>query len=365
MRRNAVFSPTPGAGVPAACALLFGIGLAAIYSVSLPEDRNWPEKHLLSAFVALCCAVAIFQCPLRRLRRYSPAAMAAAIVAMTAVFAFEPSGGAHRWLKIGGFSLQPSELCKWAALLTAAHYASRPLYKRAQTEFVAPVVFWLLPPLCLLALQSDYGTLILVAVSALAILFVSGLDLRLTGALAALLALASAPLILLAPYRMQRLASFIDPFAAAGGYHQKQALIAFVQGGVWGRGAERSVLKWEFLPKGHNDFIAAIIGEETGLVGILAVCILFAVVAGGAIKIGNAAESRGEIFGALYSFGFAAMLSAQAFIHIGGNLALLPSKGLTLPLVSYGGSSLLATGLMLGVLMRVDYENRAEAARGI
>lgn len=364
MQRN-TFSPPLDAGIPAACALLFGIGLTAIYSMSLSEGTDWPVNHLISAGIAVCAAAAIFQCPLHLLRRFTPLIMTAVLVALALVFAFSSSGGAHRWLRIGGLSLQPSELCKWAVLLMAAHYASRPLYKRRQVAFVMPVAYWLCPVLFLLILQSDYGTLLLVVVSVLAILFIAGLDLRLTGGLTLLFAGTSALLILFAPYRMQRLASFVDPFVAAGGYHQKQALIAFVQGGIWGKGAERSVLKWEFLPQAHTDFIAAIIGEEMGLVGLLGVCALFAVVAGRAIKIGNAAAARDEIFGALFAFGCAIMLSAQAFIHLGGNLALLPSKGLTLPLVSYGGSSLLATGLMLGVLMRVDYENRMDGARGI
>ena len=363
MRRSFV-SPALDATVPAAAALLFGIGLAAIYSTSLPEGKSWPVRHLLSAVFAVAAAAVVLRCPLRVLRHFVPALMALVILLLAAVFFFDPAGGAKRWLKIGGLSLQPSELCKWTALLIAAHYASRPSYK-TRRGFVAPVAFWLVTPLFLIILQSDYGTLALVSFTIIFVLFVAGMDLRLTLGLIAVLAVASVPLIMLAPYRMQRLAGFVDPFTAEGGYHQKQALIAFAQGGFWGRGAERSVLKWKFLPEGHNDFIAAIIGEEMGLAGLLVVCALFIWLAGRAIRIGNDAESRGEVFGALFSFGAALMLSLQAFIHIGGNVALLPSKGLTLPLVSYGGSSLLATGLILGVLMRVDYENRKDAAGGI
>ncbi len=346
------------ASVPAACLALLGVGLAAIYSVSLVEGAVWTEKQMLWAALALAAGCATLKCSLSSMRRYACPLMLAVTAALASVFLFEGRNGAQRWIHFGGGALQPTEFCKWAALLLAAHYGSRPQYKRRQMAFVLPIAAWLAMPLLLIGLQPDFGALVLIMAVALVVLFISGLDLRWLLALAALAALLAALLVWAEPYRMRRLGGFVDPFESGSGYNQKHALIAFMFGGFWGSGAVRSIQKWGYLPEPHNDFIIAIIGEEMGLAGFLVVCGLFAIIIGRAIKIGNAAESRGEIFGALYAFGFAAMLSVQVFINIGGNFALLPFKGFTLPLVSYGGSSLLATGLMLGVLMRIDYENR-------
>lgn len=345
-------------GIPIACALLFGIGLTAIYSVSLAADAGWTTKQLMWAPLAAAAAASAACCSLSSLRRHVGWLMAAVIVGLVAALFFEPSHGANRWLRFGGLSLQPSEFCKWSVLLMAAHYASRPHYQRRQTVFVLPVILWLAMPLALLVLQRDFGALILISLTALVILFLAGLGLRWVALLAMLLTILAVILIYLEPYRMQRLTSFIDPFTAVGGYNQKNAIMAFVLGELWGRGIGRSVENWGYLVEPHNDFIVAIIGEEMGLIGFLAVCALLAFIVGRTLTIGVVAEKRGEVFGALYAFGFAAMLTAQSFINIGGNLALLPFKGFTLPLLSYGGSSLLATGLMLGVLIRVDYENR-------
>lgn len=361
MRSN-LSSPPLDLTVPAACALLLATGFAAVYSVSLPGDKNWIGRHMAFALAASVVALAMLRCPLSSLRRRILHLTVGTTVALAAVFLFEPAGGAQRWIRFGGFSFQPGELCKWTSLLVAAHYASRPHYQRRQSAFVRPVLLSLSLPLLLMACQPDFGSPALVAFAVLVILFLSGLSVRLMLILLALTCVLAVLMIWLEPYRVRRLTSFADPFIADGGYAQKQALVALAQGEWFGRGLERSVSKWEFLPAAHNDFIAAIIGEETGLFGLLLLFSLFALLAQRAIAIGNAAEARGEIFGALYAFGCAAMLSAQAGIHIGVNLALLPPKGLTLPLVSYGGSSLLVTGLMLGVLMRVDYENRSDSS---
>ncbi|MGI9306630.1 MAG: FtsW/RodA/SpoVE family cell cycle protein [Gammaproteobacteria bacterium] len=359
MRNNA---PMLDATVPAACLLLFGAGLAAMYSVSLAQNTGWAGKQLLWAVLSAAAGGAVLACSLSSLRRFACPLMLAVIAALAASFFFEPRNGAQRWIAVGAWSLQPSEFCKWAALLLAAHYASRPQYRRRQTAFVLPIAAWLCLPLGLIALQPDFGALLLISFVALAVLFLSGLSLRWVIALCVLLVVAAVFLAWAEPYRMQRLGSFIDPFQSEdGGYNQKHALIAFTLGGFWGAGIMRGIQQWGYLPEPHNDFIIAIIGEELGLTGFLAVCALFFYIVQRAVAIGGAAEKRGEIFGALYAYGCASMLGAQALINIGGNVSLLPFKGFTLPLVSYGGSSLLATGLMLGTLMRVDYENRQDS----
>ena len=348
--------------VLAACLALFAIGVTVIYSISLAQDGAWVYKQLLSGIIAVAAAAAMLKISLSSIRRYVILIMAATILMMCLPFLFEPRNGAYRWVSIGIWSLQPAEFFKWTALLIVAYYASRPHYQRRQVAFVLPVIAWLIVPLTLVILQRDFGTLILVFMMALVVLFLAGLDLRLVTPLLILFLIVAALLIFSEPYRVQRFMSFSDPFVNDGGYHQRHALIAFFLGGIWGSGVERSIQKWGYLPEPHNDFIIAIIGEEMGLVGVFAVCILLAFIVGRAIRIGNAAQSRGDVFGALYALGFASLLTLQSFINIGGNLSLLPFKGFTLPLVSYGGSSLLTMGLMLGVLMRIDWENRQEGA---
>lgn len=349
--------------IPGACLLLFGAGLSAIYSVSLAQGAGWAGKQLLWGSVAAGGAAVMLCCSLSALRRSARALALLSIAGLLAAFFFEPRNGAHRWISWGGFSVQPSEFCKLTALLIAAHYASRPQYKRRQMEFVLPVMGWLALFLIPVALQRDFGGVMLIAFAGLAVLFLSGLDMKWVCGLAIAAAVAGLLLVLMEPYRLRRVSAFVDPFAdgSGAGYNQKHALIAFAMGGFWGRGAERSIEKWGYLPESHNDFIIAIIGEEWGLAGFFLVCGLLAYVAARALKIGGAAAARGETFGALYSYGFAAMLAAQSFVNIGGSLALMPFKGFTLPFVSYGGSSLAATGMMLGALMRVDLENRRAA----
>ncbi|MGU9951243.1 MAG: FtsW/RodA/SpoVE family cell cycle protein [Gammaproteobacteria bacterium WSBS_2016_MAG_OTU1] len=347
-------------GIVIACTALLTIGMMAIYSVSLSQNTNWAEKQFVWAVLAAAAAAAMSSCSLSVLRRHARHLMALAICGLMAVFLFEAHNGAHRWISFGGWSLQPSEFFKWTALLATAYFASRAQYKIRQSVFIKPVALWVLAPLLIIALQRDFGALVLVATVTLIMLFLSGLDLRWIVFLCVLFIAFAVLMVLFEPYRMQRLTSFIDPFSALGGYNQKHSLIAFVLGGLWGSGVGRSIEKWGYLPEAHNDFIISIIAEENGLIGVLIVCSLLMFIAIRAFKIGDAAAARDETFGALYAYGFAAMLCLQSFVNIGGNLALLPLKGFTLPMVSYGGSSLLATGLMLGVLLRVDCENRNE-----
>ena len=359
MRRNDD-APMVDAGIVAACAGLLATGLAAIYSVSLAEGAGWAQKQLVWTAAAALAAALAASCSLSRLRRWAPRLLALTMIAMAATFLFDDKKGAHRWIVVGGWSLQPSEFFKWTAIVAAAYFASRPQYKRRQAAFVMPVVGWLTPPLILAALQRDFGTPLIVSLAALMILFLSGLELKWIAILFAIVAAALAGLILDEPHRQMRLMSFMHPFESEGGYNQKHALIAFTLGGLFGGGLGRSIEKWGYLPEAHNDFIIAIIAEESGLAGVMLTVGLLFFITARAIAVGRAAESRGEIFGALYAFGFAALLTFQVFINIGGNLALLPFKGFTLPMVSYGGSSLAATGLMVGVLLRVDLENRRE-----
>jgi cell division protein FtsW len=347
-----------------ACGALLAVGLTALHSVSLAANVNWVGKQLVAVITAAAAMAMVFCCSLSSLRRQAKLLMILVLTLLAAVFLFEPRNGAHRWLGGGGLSLQPAELCKWTLLLLTASYASRPQFKRHAIKFVFPILGWAIPTLGLIILQPDFGTLVLLSLVVLSVLFLSGFDLRAVMALFAIFLIILIVLLLTEPYRMQRLVSFVDPFNAAGGYNQKHAIIAFVQGGLWGRGIGRSIEKWGYLPESHNDFIISIIAEETGLLGLLIVCALIALLVMKAINIARRAEERGEIFGALYAFGFAVLVTTQSAINICGNLALLPSKGFTLPLVSYGGSSLLSMGLLVGVLLRIDFENRREQRGG-
>ena len=351
--------------VPLVCLALAGMGLMALYSVSLAMGKNWAERQVLSLLIAMVAAGGIFWCSLSSLRRWVRVLMFTVLLLLAAVFLFEPRYGAHRWLYIG-MSLQPVELCKWAVLLLAAHFSSRPQFNRCAIKFIKPVALWLLPALVLIYFQRDFGSLMLIITVVLAILFMAGFNFRVLLVLSLLAAFLAAMMIWTESYRMQRLLIFVNPFAdlLGNGYNQSHAIIAFLRGGLFGVGLGRSIERWGYLPEMHNDFIIAIITEEMGLVGFLAVCALLSFLVFRAISIGQTAERRGEVFGALYAYGFAVLIGAQAVINMSGSLALTPSKGFTLPLVSYGGSSLLSMGLLVGVLLRIDWENRQEQTAG-
>jgi cell division protein FtsW len=269
--------------------------------------------------------------------------------------------GARRWLSLGFANMQPSEFVKLFVVLYAADYTVRKLalmhsLKRGLLPMFAVmlVVGWLL------LREPDFGAFVVIAAIATAILFLGGMNGKWFAGLLLMMALGFAGLVLFSPYRMQRIFGFMDPWSDpfGRGYQLSHALIAFGRGEWLGVGLGASVEKLLYLPEAHTDFLLAVIAEELGFAGVLAVVVLFAWLVLRAFAIGRQAVALERPYAALVAQGIAVWLAVQAFINMGVNMGVLPTKGLTLPLMSFGGSGLVANCMALAVLLRIDWENR-------
>jgi len=267
--------------------------------------------------------------------------------------------GSRRWVALGPLTLQCSEIAKACVILYLAGY----LVRRQQEVrerfrgFIKPMALLFFVTLLLL-LEPDFGATVVTVATAFGMLFLAGA--RLGQFLLVILSAVMALVVLIwtSPYRMQRLTAFTDPWADQfnSGYQLTQALIAFGRGEWFGVGLGNSVQKLFYLPEAHTDFVFAILAEEFGLLGSLTVVALFVLLIVRILQLGLSAERHGKLFGAYVCYGVAFMVSGQAFINIGVNTGLLPTKGLTLPFLSYGGSSLIVCCGLLGIVMRVHAE---------
>lgn len=351
-----------------ACGCLLFFGITTLYSLSLSNQDSYFSKQVIFLLLGGGIAYLLSKVPISLWRRYTYHYFAVVVVLLFITLLIGKTvGGAQRWIAYGGVSLQPVELFKLALLLFLARWMGTALEKKQLGYHTLLKIFLcLFLPLLFICLQPDFGSMMLILTVTLTIFFLSGLPLVSVG-LSALATLALAVFMVWdSPYRLQRLTSFIDPFSDPynNSYNQLHSLMGYNAGGIGGAGLGLSVEKYQHLPEAQNDFIIAIIAEEWGLIGFFIVCFLFLFLITRAIGIAREAESRGEFFGALFAFGLSALLSFQVLINIGGSLSILPSKGFTLPLVSYGGSSLWATIAMLTILLRLDWENRQSYSGG-
>jgi cell division protein FtsW len=276
--------------------------------------------------------------------------------------------GSKRWLSLGMVNLQPSEFMKLFVVLYAASYAVRKgAFLHAQQPLRQTLVRGFLPLLAvmiavgaLLLHEPDFGACVVIVAIAFGILFLGGLDWRLLTGLGLLLPIALWVMIRAAPYRLQRFTGFLDPWADAygKGYQLSHSLIAFGRGEWFGVGLGASVEKLLYLPEAHTDFLLAVLAEELGFAGVALVIGLFAWLLIRAYAIGRQAARLERPFAALVAHGIGIWLGVQVFINIGVNMGVLPTKGLTLPLLSFGGSGIVANCIALAILLRVDYENR-------
>ena len=275
--------------------------------------------------------------------------------------------GARRWISLGVATFQPSELMKLFVVLYAADYTVRKAAFMDDFRKGFLPMFGVMTIIAFLLLREpDFGALVVVTTIAMTILFLGGLNWRLFASLAVLLALAFVGLILSSPYRLQRILGFMDPWSDAygKGYQLSHSLIAFGRGEWLGVGLGASVEKLFYLPEAHTDFLLAVIAEELGFVGVALVIGLFLWLVARAFAIGRQATQHERHFAALAAQGIGIWFGFQALINMGVNVGLLPTKGLTLPLMSYGGSGLLANFIALAILLRIDWENR-QLSRGL
>lgn len=269
--------------------------------------------------------------------------------------------GSIRWLPLGIINLQPSEVAKLFLVIYVASYLKRRQdeVRKSWWGFIKPLII-LLAAIGLLLAEPDFGAAVVLIVTVMGMIFLAGTGLRQYCVLLLITLLGIALIAISEPYRIRRLTSYMNPWAYqfGSGYQLTQALIAFGRGGWAGVGLGDSIQKLFYLPEAHTDFIFSILAEEFGFIGCTIVLLMLMYIAFKALHIGRMAESRGVYFSAYLAYGIGLLLMTQVCINIGVNTGLLPTKGLALPFISYGGSNLLVSCFSVGLLLRIDYENR-------
>lgn len=353
--------------------LLLG-GLVMVYSASIAIaeagrfTNHQPGYYLIRHSIFLCIGLVAgavaFQLPLTAWQKYAPLLFMVGVVLLAIVLIpgiGRDVNGARRWLPLGFANLQPSELMKLFAVLYAADYTIRKINVMHDLKQAFLPMFGAMALVGILLLKEpDFGAFVVVISIAMGILFLGGLKARMFALLIVGLLILFAIMIIVSPYRRDRIFGFMDPWADAfgRGYQLSHSLIAFGRGELFGVGLGASVEKLFYLPEAHTDFLLAVIGEELGFVGVLTVIALFAVLVQRAFAIGRQCVQLDRLYPALVAMGIGIWLGVQSFINMGVNVGLLPTKGLTLPLMSFGGSGILANCVALAILLRVDWENR-------
>ena len=354
--------------------LAWGVVMVYSASIALPDNPRFGKiaplhfllRHVMALVMGFVAALLTFQVPMKTWERVAPWLFIASILALIVVLipgVGTSVNGARRWLSLGLMNFQPSELAKFAMLMYAADYMERRMaLKERFFRAVLPMVAAVAVVGVLLLAEPDMGAFMVITVIAMGILFLGGVNLRMFILTAVVLVGAFALMVMTSPWRRERIFAYLDPFseehALGKGYQLSHSLIAIGRGEVFGVGLGGSVEKLHWLPEAHTDFLLAVIGEELGLVGVLTLIVLFWWLTRRIMQIGRQAIALDRVFAGLVAQGVALWLGFQAFINMGVNLGALPTKGLTLPLMSYGGSAILLNLMALAVVLRVDYENK-------
>ncbi|MDR2925029.1 MAG: putative lipid II flippase FtsW [Azoarcus sp.] len=354
--------------------ILLTLGLVMVYSASIAtaegsaytnyQAEYFLIRHMLFLGVGLVGGLLVFHVRMELWQRAAPWLFLIGVVLLVLVLIpgiGHKVGGSRRWLVLGPLSFQPSELVKLFVAIYAADYTVRKLdvmgsFKKGFMPMMGVILF----VGCLLLSEPDFGAFVVVASIAFGVLFLGGVGLRVF-LLLGLAACVSFPLLIwIFPYMRARILGFMDPWADpfGDGYQLTHALIAFGRGEWFGVGLGGSIEKLFYLPESHTDFLLAVIAEELGFVGVFVVVTLFVLLVQRAFVIGREAIRLERYFSGLVAQAIGLWIGVQAFISMGVNMGLLPTKGFTLPMMSYGGSSLLATCLALGILLRIDWETR-------
>ena len=378
MNRSVAAAPMqmPDPGLLVVSLALILVGLVAISSASVEyAEINYNNasfhtlRHLIYMAAAGVAALVVYRIPLEFWEEtgwvWLFVALGLLILVLIPGIGREVNGS-QRWLPLGPFTLQPSEFAKLAMIVYLAGYMVRREHevRNEWQGFLKPMAL-LFAATLLLMVEPDFGATVIVAGSAFGMLFLAGVKLGhfllvLAGALGALLVL-----VVSEPYRVKRLTAYTDPWADPydTGFQLTQSLIAFGRGEWFGVGLGNSVQKLFYLPEAHTDFVFSIWAEETGFVGALAVILLYAALIGRVFWIGRSAQLASYPFGAYVCYGVALVFSGQAFVNMGVSSGLLPTKGLTLPFVSYGGTSLIVSCVMLALVLRIEQQVRGRGGR--
>lgn len=350
---------------------LLGLGLVMVASSSISiAERELSEplyyfwRQFSYSIVGLTTAFVVFKVPLEFFQKSGPTLIVASMFLLMLVLIpgiGKEVNGSIRWLNLGFLSLQVSEFVKLSTVIYLAGYLVRhnEEVRTNLSGFTRPLVLIFIISL-LLILEPDFGAVAVIAMTAMGMLWLGGASffqfIFLTLTMAAALSLVA----ISSPYRMERLTTFLNPWADPynSGFQLTQALIAFGRGEWFGVGLGSSVQKLFYLPEAHTDFVFAVLAEELGLFSVILVIALFCFIVIRALMIGRRAEKRERPFAAFLTYGLAIWLGLQAFINVGVNMGVLPTKGLTLPLMSYGGSSLIIMCVVIAMLLRADYETR-------
>ena len=360
---------------------LLAWGLVMVYSaaIAMPDNPRFGKiehyhfllRHALALGVGFVAALLAFQISMKTWERLAIPMFLLALFLLVMVLVPGVGlvvNGARRWLPLGIMNFQPSELAKFAVLVYAADYMVRRMdvkerFFRAVLPMAAAVFFVGV----LLLAEPDMGAFMVIVVISMGILFLGGVNARMFFLMAALVVGAFMLMIAFSPWRRERIFAYLDPFSAdhalGKGYQLSHALIAIGRGEMFGVGLGRSVEKLHWLPEAHTDFLLSVIGEEFGFIGILTLIIAFVWLTRRITEIGREAIALDRVFAGLVAQGVALWFGFQAFINMGVNLGALPTKGLTLPLMSFGGSAILMNLVAIAVVLRVDYENKLLSPR--
>jgi cell division protein FtsW len=323
-------------------------------------------RHALSIGLAFIASLVVLQIPMQVWEKHAPWLFVGALVLLVVVllpFIGKGVNGARRWIPLGILNFQPSELAKLAIAMYAAGYMVRKMdVKQRFFQAVAPMAAALVVVGVLLLAQPDMGAFMVIAAIAMGILFLGGVNGRMFFLMAALIVAAFVVMISASEWRRERIFAYLDPWNEAytlgKAYQLSHSLIAFGRGEIFGQGLGSSVEKLHYLPEAHTDFLLAVIGEELGFIGVAAVIFAFFWLTRRIFHIGRQAIALDRVFSGLLAQGIGIWMGGQAFINMGVNLGVLPTKGLTLPLLSYGGSAILMNCIAIAVVLRIDMENR-------
>ena len=345
---------------------LVTIGLIMVASASVALEIgsvSYALRHTLYVTSALCLFIFVLNIELSFWERVHRLCLVAALI--LAVLVLIPGigvevNGSRRWINLGFMTLQASEWIKFLVLIYLAGYLARTQASlRNEPRALLRPILSIAVLLTFVLFEPDFGTAVVLAITTVGLLFVAGVRIRHFLAIGALGSFLLVLLIILQPYRLERIASYLDPWSVAfgSGYQLTQALIAFGRGEVFGVGLGEGIQKLSYLPEPHNDFILAVIAEEAGFLGVFIIVMLFTVIVLRFLRVGAKAVRADRIFAGLLAYGAGLLIGIQAFINMGVSSGMLPTKGITLPFVSFGGNSLWVTASITALVFRAKFES--------